>query len=124
MQSNSIIDKIILGEYISTVVPYGSTLMTKYTDNNLLVVLDGKILVIDPMAKKVVRINDYKTIEYVAYSSNTGNIYAVSKEEEDEMSASLYHYCIHCISQDLKEQNILKFEPQIEVTDIHLDHLV
>jgi hypothetical protein len=118
MESNTIADKVPVGPHMFTTTPYGGSIMTNYMDNKLLVVAEGKMIVVDPVAKTTKTLNDYESIEYLTYSPNTGNIYAVAKEEEDEMSASQYHYSLYCITPNQK-QLILKFRPELEITDVH-----
>ncbi|HJT47203.1 MAG TPA: AAA family ATPase [Nitrososphaeraceae archaeon] len=118
MQSNTIVDKITLEECDFTISPEHRSIMTNYTDNKLLLVIKGKMIVIDLIDKTTRTLNDYEQIEYIAYSPNTGNIYAILKEDEDEKSASKDHYCLYCITPNLLKQRILTFQPQLEITDV------
>jgi hypothetical protein len=114
MDTNTVSDRITLEDCMFTITPYGGNIMINYIYDKLLVVSEGKIIVIDPVAKTIETLNGHKTIEYAAYSPSTGNIYAISKEEEDEMTASLYHYCLYCITPYQQKQQFLNSDRRLK----------
>jgi hypothetical protein len=66
MDTNTVSDRITLEDCMFTITPYGGNIMINYIYDKLLVVSEGKIIVIDPVAKTIETLNGHKTIEYAA----------------------------------------------------------
>jgi hypothetical protein len=116
--SGNTVDKICISADSHVISPYQGHLLSIDNESNTLgVIIEEELYIIDISDKKILKIFKDKKYSSVASSSLTSKIYAIAEEEDLESSQPHYN-SLHVIESNLQKQQITKFDPIIEASNI------